>query len=109
MESQIHEIQMMAERRKQKEAQEMARIRAKQEQDRKLLRYENCSIRNSKTVIKNNLINIFFRMRGPEGDRARSGQPMRGPRGPAPILQKVRNDSPNLRFAFIIKIDKNDS
>lgn len=101
MESQIHEIQMMAERRKQKEAQEMARIRAKQEQDRKLLRYENCSIRNSKTVIKNNLINIFFRMRGPEGDRARSGQPMRGPRGPAPILQKVRNDSPNLRFAFI--------
>ena len=40
MESQIHEIQMMAERRKQKEAQEMARIRAKQEHDRKLLRYE---------------------------------------------------------------------
>ena len=38
MESQIHEIQMMAERRKQKEAQEMARIRAKQEHDRKLLR-----------------------------------------------------------------------
>ena len=40
MESQIHEIQMMAERRKQKEAQEMARIRAKQEHDRKLLRFE---------------------------------------------------------------------
>ena len=40
MESQIHEIQMMAKRRKQKEAQEMARIRAKQEHDRKLFRYE---------------------------------------------------------------------
>ena len=40
MESQIHEIQMIAERRRQKEAQEMARIRAKQEHDRKLLRYE---------------------------------------------------------------------
>ena len=40
MESQIHEIQIIAERRKQKEAQEMSRIRAKQEHDRKLLRFD---------------------------------------------------------------------
>ena len=103
MESQIHEIQMMAERRKQKEAQEMARIRAKQEHDRKLLRYKPFNSKQSlKTVIKNDLIKIFYRMRGPEGDRTRSGQPMRGPRDPAPILQKVRNDSPNLRFAILM-------
>ena len=36
-------------------------------------------------------------MRGPQGEAARAGKNLGGqPKGPAPIIQKVRHDSPNL-------------
>ena len=58
MESQIHEIQMMAERRKQWQELEQNRSTTKTTQDLSL-RYKMFDPK-SKTVMKNNLINIIL-------------------------------------------------
>ena len=82
LEKRIHEINMARARRRAKEQQEMARIKAQQERDRQLAR-----------------------MRGPEGERARHHQqqqqhhhrhPHQPPQFRAPILQTVRQNSPQL-------------
>ena len=79
LEKRIHEINMARARRRAKEQQEMARIKAQQERDRQLAR-----------------------MRGPEGERARHQQhhhhrhPHQPPQFRAPILQTVRQNSPQL-------------
>merc|ERR1712106_499591 len=83
LEKRIHEINMSRARRRAKEQQEMARIKAQQERDRQLAR-----------------------MRGPDGERARHQQQQhhghpRHPHQPPqfrgnPVLQTIRQNAPQL-------------
>lgn len=71
MEQQILKIQVNEERKRAKEHHEMQQLRTRQEHERRLVR-----------------------MRGPEGEKARTGGNAR--RGPQPVMHRMRQESPHL-------------